>query len=320
MRDQASKIVAAALRFTVVSMLLLLMPAGTISADESRLQLASRLIDQGEVNRAQREIDTFLTDNPEHPGALFLRGRALVNRGDIRRAIRIYSQLNKTHPELPEPYNNLAALYVSQGNYQKAEAALKKALQGHQSYSAVYSNLSTVYMMMASQAYADVLGGDGMGGEKVKPVSLVLLDSVYSLPEPVTDEAVVAHLADGESAGGKSIEQVSKEVLQTLHSWADSWSRKDVTGYLFHYSDSFKPSTGASLRDWARVRSVRIKKPKYIKVSVGEPQIRLLGETHASVLFYQTYESDRFKDTVRKHLLLDSKNGQWRIMYEDIVR
>lgn len=103
--------------------------------------------------------------------------------------------------------------------------------------------------------------------------------------------------------------------LKAVNSWAKAWSSQDMKGYLNAYSDNFQTPGGASRKNWEADRRARIEGKEHIKVTVEAPQVSVKGDT-ATVRFRQIYVSDRLKANSRKTLIMEKKNGQWRIKQE----
>jgi len=103
--------------------------------------------------------------------------------------------------------------------------------------------------------------------------------------------------------------------LKTVNSWAKAWSSQDMKSYLNAYSDNFQTPGGVSRKNWESDRRARIEGKEHIKVTVEAPQVSVKGDT-ATVKFRQIYVSDRLKANSRKTLIMEKKNGQWRIKQE----
>lgn len=103
--------------------------------------------------------------------------------------------------------------------------------------------------------------------------------------------------------------------LKAVNSWAKAWSSQDMKGYLNAYSDNFQTPRGVSRKNWEADRRARIEGKEHIKVSIEAPQVSVKGDT-ATVRFRQIYVSDRLKANSRKTLIMEKKNGQWRIRQE----
>jgi len=107
-----------------------------------------------------------------------------------------------------------------------------------------------------------------------------------------------------------------QDVIEAVNNWAKKWSSKDVEGYLSAYSNDFKPSDGTSRAEWAAQRRDRLRKPRFIRVGVGNIQVKFIGDEHARVTFEQDYRSDNYNDHVEKTLLMAYRKGRWLIAEE----
>lgn len=103
--------------------------------------------------------------------------------------------------------------------------------------------------------------------------------------------------------------------LKTVNNWAKAWSSQDMKGYLNAYADNFQTPRGVARKAWEADRRARIEGKEHIKVTVEAPQVSVKGDT-ATVRFRQIYASDRLNANSRKTLILEKKNGQWRIKQE----
>lgn len=107
------------------------------------------------------------------------------------------------------------------------------------------------------------------------------------------------------------------EVIKAVKAWAASWSAKDVKGYLSAYADDFKPDDGMSRSEWRSERRKRIRKPRFIRVSLDNIRVKFIGDRQARVVFRQSYKSNSYHDRVEKTLLLENRNGHWLITAEE---
>jgi len=115
----------------------------------------------------------------------------------------------------------------------------------------------------------------------------------------------------------KDLPSAEAAVEQVL-AWAEAWSRQDVEAYLASYSQRFKPQDGSDRSLWVAQRRQRVVAPRSIQVTLREMQASLLGEDRARLLFEQTYQSDTFRDVVRKTLVLVREAGAWKILEERV--
>ena len=109
-----------------------------------------------------------------------------------------------------------------------------------------------------------------------------------------------------------------KDAIQiSINKWINAWSSQDVDGYLASYADEFIPSKGLSKKKWERERANRLLAPGYIKVTLSGLKIDMRGENYAKVSFMQKYQSDTYKDRMKKELLLQKINEVWLIIKEN---
>lgn len=301
----------------------------------------SRLIEAGQYRPALSQLDKLLAGDKHNPHYLFSRARALAGMGQVKAAIVQYQSLIKAHPSLPEPYNNLAAIYIQQGKTVEAHALLNKAMLTHPGYARVYKNLALVNASQARAAYAKALqvpiANQARGLEmadtlsfskpqipaekpmpmvQTTPIVTATVEShikpamVYQAKTPHADK-ITRPLEKKQSVAGDEANAV-----QTLFlNWARAWSTKSVDQYLHFYSDDYSP-VGMSHAVWAAQRSKRIKRPKWIRVTVRDFEVSELGAGRLRVRLEQGYAADNYRDVTRKEFILQKFTGEWRIVTE----
>jgi ketosteroid isomerase-like protein len=110
---------------------------------------------------------------------------------------------------------------------------------------------------------------------------------------------------------------VETQIRDTLESWRQSWSNRDVDAYLGFYSANFVPSDGANRAAWSENRRKKLLSQSNIRVRIGDLKIGRLENGQAEVKLLQDYESGHYKETRRpKTFLLKQENGGWRIIQE----
>ena len=326
---------------------------GQVSA--STLDEAQKLFESGQRDQAMLKVNDYLRSNPKNPEARFLKGLILVEQGKSAAAIDVFTALTRDYPELPEPYNNIAVIHAAEGDYDSARAALQAALKTHPSYATAYENLGDIYAKLASEAYQQALDlekrDQGQGKLKVK---LSLISNLFT-EEPAGQPPMVASAASSASTANNtsnpaapavgvikrpesvavtrpaakpvekrptarpvisqpSVDQASL-INSTIKSWASAWSAQDVTAYLSHYADSFKPARG-SASSWRKQRKDRLTKPSFIRVGLDNIRLVKINEKSARIELIQTYESNTYKDKTRKRLDLVLQEGKWKINRE----
>lgn len=323
----------------------LLLTASPLLVHADELQEVARLYKQGNFAAALEKADAYLAAKPRDAQMRFNKGLILTEQNKIADAIRVFSALSEDFPELPEPYNNLAVLHASQGQYEKAKTALEMAIRTHPSYSTAHENLGDIYAKMASQAYGKALQLDKSNTAAQTKLAMIKdlftgkpdstkIASARQAPEapvrvaektpektvekPVPEKVVATEkpkpTPEPVSAGSPDS---SGEITQTLKAWAKAWSDKDVSAYLAFYASDFK-APGGSRQAWEKNRHERISKPKFIQVSVADPDIEIIDATHAKVRFRQSYRSESIKSTTTKALTFVRSGERWLIQQENV--
>ncbi len=154
----------------------LLISTAPARADEA--QEISRMLKQGQQEKALERANSFLATHPKDAQVRFIKGLILTEQNKTSDAIKVFTSITDDYPELPEPYNNLAVLYASQGQYEKAKTALEMAINTHPSYATAHENLGDIYAKMASQAYDKALQLDK--GNANAQSKLALIKDIFS--------------------------------------------------------------------------------------------------------------------------------------------
>ena len=108
----------------------------------------------------------------------------------------------------------------------------------------------------------------------------------------------------------------TQKIENNLNNWANAWSNKDHQGYISAYTKMYRPNAKLSHNQWAKQREQRINKPKFIRVDLNKINVKLIRENLAEARFEQHYQSDTYKDAVRKRMILVKADGQWKISLE----
>jgi hypothetical protein len=111
-------------------------------------------------------------------------------------------------------------------------------------------------------------------------------------------------------------EEQKAEIISVVNEWANAWSQQNVDAYLAFYGEEFNPPKNMSRDEWVTQRKVMLRKPKFIKVEIDKPVAILLGGGHAQVSFSQVYQSDNYKDKVKKTLMMKNIDRRWQIIEE----
>jgi tetratricopeptide (TPR) repeat protein len=326
--------------FRNLATLALLLFALGANAQNNDLAEISKLLRSGQHTQALDRVNQYLASRPKDAQGRFLKGLILTEQNKTSEAIELLVALTKDYPELPEPYNNLAVLYASQGQYERARQALEQSIRTHPAYATAYENLGDVYTKLASQAYDKALQLDSSNTTAQTKLALMrdLVSSGVRPPKPAAAPAkaeVVAQAptkaaepakaaapepkpaaaAPSEPKPAAKSDEGADEVVKTVRAWAKAWSSKDVPGYLAFYGSGFKTPNGESRSAWEADRRARINAPSFIDVQVDSPKTTLRDNT-ATVVFRQSYKSDKLNVSSLKTLSMAKSNGKWLIVQE----
>jgi hypothetical protein len=137
--------------------------------------------------------------------------------------------------------------------------------------------------------------------EEKAPVSSVTAPSVaVSKPPPVPVAASAVASPDA--------------IAATFERWVQLWQSRDADAYLSLY-DSARPD----LQGHLKVRSARIRKAKFIEVSVSDVNYRQTGPMEITVRFVQSYRSDSHESRDVKELVWRGEGPQAKIIVERLV-
>lgn len=311
------------------------------------------LINDGQYRDALKLTNKQLSRNSADIKLQFMKGLVLTRLDRYSEAEAVFIQLTKDNPELPEPFNNLAVVYAAQGKYTEAAESLKNAINTHPSYATAHENLGDIYAKMASRAYNQALELDTSNNAAREKLSLVN-DLISAPSKPKPEKTVVAAVSEPKpkvkpvvkekevipvpvkpkpakeevEAQKPAVEVVEKEnaeevkaknrkaVEASIKDWANAWSAKDITSYLASYGKDFVPPKRLSRSAWEKERRKRLRKPRFIKVTLSDMKINLHGKDYAEIRFSQSYQADTYSDKVKKEILMRKVDGKWFITQE----
>lgn len=270
-----------------------------------------------------------------------------------KKAIACFQQFVQEYPELPEAYNNIGVLYAGIGMQIEARKWFERGLKQQQAYATLHQNLLNLQSEINRNAYAVALQLD-ISKSNISP-KLSLLGKITSVPEitlpasssvsaslprkmasasialvePVAVKEKVAEKSMINPAVSASVPTVpsaalsavdltqQSQVRETVHTWAQAWSQKDLNAYFKSYSPNFNPGANLSRSAWEEQRRVRIMSKKQIHVELSEINISFSNaKTNATATFLQSYQSGAILTVSRKTLELSEDKGQWLITRE----
>ncbi len=273
-------------------------------------------------------LNVALAANHNEFVSKFSQAQHLAKAGKTAQAIALYQSIIAANPQRPEAYNNLAALYLAQKKTKLAKQILEKGLRAHKGYGALYENLTAINVAMARDAYSKALQID-LKPAGISIAAMTISDKPKSLPVqkkrietstaiPAKDKAKIKKDIEVKKPEEKKpTNMVSSTALtKTLQAWSVAWSAQAVDMYLSFYHQQYKPSNGLSYKGWKQSRRIRLKKPKWIKVSLSDFDIKQQSPRQAVVNFKQKYQSNSFSDISTKQVVLLYTDDGWRIYRE----
>lgn len=103
-----------------------------------------------------------------------------------------------------------------------------------------------------------------------------------------------------------------------LETWLAAWRDRDADAYFALYAPHYMPQDGSRYTDWQRRRGAALARTTRIEAHVDAHSVRVSGN-RASVRFWQTYASPRFKSRVLKSLELVREGNEWKIRRERVI-
>ncbi|MFQ5349912.1 MAG: tetratricopeptide repeat protein [Thermoanaerobaculia bacterium] len=317
-------------RARALALVSVLLATGAL-AQESWLDPVRRLDAQGRTREALGRLETEPGRLAGDTEARLLRGVLLAKLGRTGEARELYQRLILEQPDLPEAYNNLAVMHAAAGDYDTAIEILKRGLATHPSYRTTYDNLTKVYGKLAGEAYSKALGDERIDAE---PLRLALINGLVegaddAAPAPqrlAPAPAAAAHVVPAPTAlespttpqPAREDGETEREIWQAVQSWADAWASQRADLYLSYYDRRFVPPRGSSRSDWESLRRHRLAAPEFIRISLALLEVERPAPDRAVAHFVQSYESDRYRDTVTKTLEMVPTEAGWRIVGERV--
>ncbi len=331
------------IRVRAFALVLVFLATGAL-AKGSWLDPVRALYGEGRTREALNRLEAESARLAGDTEARLLHGVLLAKLGRTTEARELYQRLILERPDLPEAYNNLAVMHAAAGDYDTAIEILKQGLATHPSYRTTYDNLTKVYGKLAGEAYSKALGDERIDAE---PLRLALINDLGPRPEAADTLARTAQAmptppppeaAEGTSpmvpappapqpapeaaasspAGEDAEADVEREIWQTVQSWADAWSGQRADLYLSFYGAEFVPPGGGSRFAWEELRRRRLAAPAFVRISLALLVLERPAPGRALARFVQSYESDRFQDTVTKVLEMSRTDTGWRITAESV--
>lgn len=221
---------------------------------------------------------------------------------DLNEAEQKWKVLLEAYPNDLAAANNLAVTQMKQKKYDEAQKELEAALNADPKIAVILENLNQIYAYQAQLAYQSVFKTSEMKEPKGQWIAL----SSEQIKTP--DQAKL-----------EKLEQELKKVVNLVENWRAAWAGQDYDGYVQFYANDFVTEQYDSHKTWLAGRKYSVTQPDFIKVSLNDIEVLPFADNLIEVSFNQTYESNRFKDTVKKQLIWQNKKAGWKIVKERVV-
>ncbi|MGK0297687.1 MAG: hypothetical protein ACI9XC_001303 [Gammaproteobacteria bacterium] len=284
------------------------------------------------MDRLEQARDVFIEiteSNPDLPEPYNNLAVIYASMGDYDKARDLLVQAINTHPTYATAHENIGDIYAK-----LASQAYNQALELDKENNAARAKLSLVNDLFSHPESVEpvVLAiNNGKGESDTSPVQQVPVE------EPLPNQA--NEISPPASTKLTSIDDITNEirqreeelkrqnqllesqlgvslVKQAVLDWSVSWSTKDVEKYLSFYANDFTPEDNRSLEEWRQYRRQRLNVPGDIQIIISDLVVEMLGLDYAQATFTQVYQSNVYRDRVKKTMLLKLENDNWRITQE----
>jgi adhesin transport system outer membrane protein len=113
---------------------------------------------------------------------------------------------------------------------------------------------------------------------------------------------------------------ICQSITPTVEKWIAAWNKKDINGYFAAYSDAFVPALDLKRAQWETLRKKRVSKQGGISTVLKNITPTRCDSQTSEVSFTQEYGSDDYRDSVKKTLVMEYVNGQWKIVRETVTK
>lgn len=123
----------------------------------------------------------------------------------------------------------------------------------------------------------------------------------------------------GAPSDPRAVDCYRREVKDFLQSWVVAWSQGDAEAYLNHYDPVMSPKPEMTREEWEMERRQRVASAGDIVVTLELDSMGIAPDGSLDVIFVQSYESETYKDVVKKQLFLRREASQLKIQREVTV-
>lgn len=238
----------------------------------------------------------------------------MLQQNQIEAAIALLESGATEYADSIEIRNNLAIAYLGADRYDEAVALLQSLSQQDRELPIIQHNLAEVE-------------GSNRGQDPVDPIIFIERAPVDEPEVAVEAQQPAESRVETNSAEPPPVQTQANAVLipasetptladirNMVEAWAAAWSSKSYREYINFYANDFQPRD-RSYPDWLAFREEMVTKPGPISLQLENFDISVYSyEIRAR--FDQDYDSDDYRDDIRKLLVIDTRDGFWKIVRE----
>ena len=266
------------------------------------------LIDNGQFEAAEKQINSKLNSTPNDLNTLILKGILITKSVSPQNGLNFFLNLETNFKNTPEILNNIGVIYSLLGNTPKAVDYFEKSIKSKQFSNDAFTNLRNSLAKIASETYSKALN---IKKEKNKLDQLsfsyvlssqenkVAIDKSNTIEEPTIEKKLVSN----------------KLAQDLINNWISAWTNNDFTSYKNSYVDDFK-GRFLSHQDWLDNREPRVKYTKNIFIKINNLQIVEQSDSKFKVRFTQDYSSSSIKSVGTKILEFTLIDNDFKISSE----
>lgn len=107
-----------------------------------------------------------------------------------------------------------------------------------------------------------------------------------------------------------------QDILKALERWRTARESRNARRYALNYSPEYSSKKRLSHQQWLDEVAKTMAKARFIKVTVNQVDVKFVHSRKVLVSFVQKYQSNRYRDKVKKQLQYEYIASQWLITKE----
>lgn len=240
---------------------------------------------------------------------------SLLQQNQIDEAIELLESGVAEHADSIEVRNNLAIAYLGADRYDEALAMMQSLSQQDREPGIFQHNLAEIEgsnrgadpinpILFIEKAPLDEPASPTAESGATEVVSADITPPAAEPPEPELNALLLPDSSTPSEA----------DIRRMVEAWAAAWASKNFDDYIGFYSSDFEPRD-RGYNEWLGFREEMVTKPGPISLQLENFDISVYSyEIRAR--FDQDYDSDDYSDDIRKLLVIDTRDGFWKIVRE----